>query len=200
MNDKDLILKYLGGLLEGEELESFERKLENSPEFSAEYEKISSGLKSLKATADVKYDNRYFASSLAKMKTRSADSPKRRRLIPALSAVSFAAVILFFFLSAPLEENILINENLFTDELYSALLSVENDELNDFIKRDMVSHYSYYGDLETELELEPGDGEAGNNSVNEYGVPYNYNYDVLNDASTEEIDQLYNTLLETKIL
>lgn len=196
MNNKDLILKYLSGLLEGDELMKVQQKLENSADFREEFEKLSANLNSLAENSQIKYDNRYFASSLVKAKRKAVSGTKRRRFVPALSAASLAALFLFFFLSAPVDEGEFFN----TDELYSALLEVDSAEMNDFMKHDMVSYYSYYGDIETELDMGSNSSDINSGSTDSYSMPYNYNYDVLNDASTEEIEQLYNTILETKIL
>lgn len=201
MKNKDTILKYLSDMMLPGEKKAFEKKLSGDHELAEEFELLNNKLGRIKENANVKFDNRYFASNLVNIKDKAYARKRINTKVYSYAFSSAAAVIIMVVLFFQGEKQGDFFDSIeIGKELYSAITNTDSSELDYILKKDMFSNYSYYGDLTADLTIDFSNAELNGALETNYNLPYNYNYEILDDVSNEKIDELYNEILETKIL
>jgi len=201
MKNKDTILKYLSDMMSPDEKDAFEKKLLVDHELAEEFELLNDKLGQIKENSNVKFDNRYFAANIVNIKEKANTRKKKTARVYGYAFSSAAAIIIMVVLFFQGEQRGDFFDSLeLGQELYSAVTNTDSSELDYILKKDMFSNYSYYGDLTADLTVDFSNADLSGALETNYNLPYNYNYEILDDVSNEKIDELYNELLETKIL
>lgn len=200
MKNRDKILKYLAGNMPENELKKFEDELKISHELQNELELVTNNLNDLKVTGDVKFDDRYFSAGLVRAREKAESERKIPFYRNAYIYASAVAVVLLFAIFFNTGRNNGINFDELENEIYSAASVTDSSEIEYILKKDIETNYVYYTDLVASMDLSLSD-EAVSEIMDEHiSNPYNFNYRLLEEAGSDQIDELYNEILDAKIL
>ncbi|OGU33852.1 MAG: hypothetical protein A2068_03120 [Ignavibacteria bacterium GWB2_35_6b] len=198
MNNEEKILKYFSDSLTSEEKKNFEEEIENSEELKNEFVKFRESLSELKNISTPEVDENYFVNLTPRIRNKMG---KKRKFftIPKLAfSFSVFAVIL------------VISFNLFNNENKQIIFSLENEKsiLNEVLEEtpdeqlsDYINFSLNYGSdnfsvLADEIEYD----EENLRTIGEKTLKSFNEYELIDNLSDEEADEIYNQLLNTKIL
>lgn len=196
MNNNEKILKYFSDDLSYEQKKSFENELENSAELKKEFLKFHEKLSELKNAAKPKTEENYFINLTPRIREK-IKKKKQPFTIPKL-AVSFAAaavVVILLLLNNEEPKNIFsIEEN--KTILIEVIEETPNELLYDYFNLSPNSggnNFSLFADIdEYDEQVLEKLGEKTLKSFNEF--------ELIDDLNEETADEIYNQLLNTKIL
>ena len=205
--DKEKILKYLSELMDEEERKIFEQELKESGELRKLLEAVKKQVEELKTYETVQTDDIYFQNLIPK--TRQRIESKRK---PALSKIAFAfstlaVAALIILLQFP--GNVENNGNHFRLESYFSdfqndLSDVDSSEVYGLLASNFIYDYTYYqsGSFKDDMpeaadEILASDFSLENSTyiLNETGTS-----DILDELTDEQINSIYEELLNKKIL
>lgn len=200
MKKYEKILKYLDGELTGEELKSFEAEINTSSKLRKEVDSYRNTLKQFKSLENIRVENSYFANILPLFRQRISNR-KLRNLRPVFVLSSIAAILITIVLLFLFNSNQIFNgENTAVEEINTDGLNMYLDkyayDLSTFqLLQDVPEEYdSLFNSLVVEeLNL---NGNSGDYLVDVTGSEF---YDILNELSNDEIEGIYNTLIDKKI-
>lgn len=198
-NNKERVLKYLAGLMAEDQKTAFENECKNSDELSHLIEKYRGNLSTLKEMGIADVDERYFINLLPGLMTRKEKGNRHFfivRFVPVIPAVAVLIFILFnvfyFDISTPYSYEKILAETIAGSD------SGTIDQLVSQYSASLIDEYLL--DDETLVEY----FETLDNSEVELSVQFNYqvtdNYYDYNDLSEDDIEIIYKSLLNKKIL
>jgi len=194
MKNNEKILRYLSDLMSVDEKELFLKELENSQELKSLLSKTQNNLDKIKQLGDVKLNKTYSANLLPHARTKIENKNKsflwfKPAYVPVLLIILFIGI------------NFLFINNGGTDYFGDYLADVEDeyianaidensfgDSYNTYIYEEVVD--DYFEDIQ--ISVDDIDGYFDNNLYSEYSF--------VSELSSEEVEEIYNTLLKTKIL
>lgn len=204
MNTNDKILKYLSGLMNSEEKAAFERQLGENNSLKNEFEKTKEHLSQLTGFAKVEGDERYFNSVVPRMREKL--ETRNKKYFPRLSfaAAAVAVLLLISVLHIPRFVSTSGNNGYLTTDFSTLISSVDSSSLEELFENNYVHEYTVLYD------------SAFRESVNDFSNfvsfdidEFDYTADIyyggtaaelLNDMTDEEIEAVYQSLLERKNL
>ncbi|MBN2571184.1 MAG: hypothetical protein JXA68_03580 [Ignavibacteriales bacterium] len=195
-NNRDRILKYLSGQMTKKEKTNFIEELNSSTDLNFEFQKIRNDLGNFISDTHIKVETDYWSTMPSEIDS-SDSKTKRISLIPRLS---FAIPVLILFLILLLGKDSYSPSNLVDDKNISALIfSLDNNSFNEFYSKNLlydeiIEAYSINDKI---AELYINDIEL-NNSIETYQSTDDYEY--LEQIDETELNNIYQNLLEEKIL
>ena len=204
MINRDKILQYLSDLMTPEEKVKFEQELAASEDLRNETAEINRQLGNLKDYSKLHTNEMYFNTILPRVRERM-EKPKHK-LIPRLSLASaFAVVILVFslvYFPALNSRNSIEPGKM---DLNSILASVDSSALNEVFDNNYVHEYSTYYDKSFLKEISDftDDLEYSSDEEENYASSIYFNgttSELINDMTSEELEDVYQTLLNKKFL
>lgn len=202
--DSELILKYLSGLLDEREVETFNEKIKNDLAFSEEFEKIKLSLDTFNKTSDIKVEEKYFINITPRVrqKIQNRAQTSSLRFAPVFSFI--IAVILIIILQIPnnysLQENFTSNNN----SISNIFENIDLSESEDFFETGMIDQSDYYShEFSTENLNEFINSEIFSEIEDVDDLSYTgeiYSLSNYEDYSTEDVTYVYETLINKKIL
>ncbi|RJP57036.1 MAG: hypothetical protein C4543_10385 [Ignavibacteriales bacterium] len=202
--DSELILKYLSGLLDEREVETFNEKIKNDLAFSEEFEKIKLSLDTFNKTSDIEVEEKYFINITPRVRQKIQNRAQTRslRFAPVFSFI--IAVILIIILQIPnnysLQENFTSNNN----SLSSIFENIDLSESEDFFETGMIDQSDYYSyEFSAENLNEFINSEIFSEIEDVDDLSYTgeiYSLSNYEDYSTEDVAYVYETLINKKIL
>ncbi len=198
--NKELILKYLSGLLSDKEKSDFENRLKTDPEFSREYEKITGGLESLKYDSTAETNEKYFINLIPRFHSKKERKAKWN-YFPQISFALTLFIALYFLIFYGYSNN-LLNFNFDFSQLSDTSLSTEiNEYFNNPIDEEFLYLYSIESNEDTlntiGFDLQESDIESIEFSI--YSFPSVDDYEFLNQMDEEDFTELKETLEQIKI-
>jgi hypothetical protein len=204
MKNRDTILKYLSGLMNRDEVIAFEQRLRSDSAFNDEYEKLKIKLNQFSLDKEIEGDSAYFNNLLPKVRTK-IDARKSKKAFLFAPGLSFViALFIIFFLKFPGNSDRLFFDSIFSDQDFTnIILETDDSTLTDYLEIGIIDNSNYLiSDSDDDFASIYIDGtildEMGVNSTEDY-YEYNYNEDV-DDFSDEEVNIIYNELIDKKIL
>jgi hypothetical protein len=200
MKNDDKIRKYLEGELTSEELKKFEAEINYSPGLKKEIDSYKNTLNQFKRLKNIDVDDSYFVNILPRFRERFIKQklPKSRPAFVLGSAVvlliSLLAVFLFKNDKSIENENIVVEE--ISNEGIDSYLNSYNQDFSTFqLTENVPEEYDslFSSMIMNELDL---NGNSGDYLVDVTGGEF---YNILGELSNEEIDGIYNTLIDKKI-
>lgn len=195
MNNEEKVLKYFADDLSAEEKKKFENEIENSEELKIEFEKTGSMLAQLKQDSKIHADEIYFINLVPNVRMKMQN---KRELftIPRL-AFSLPVIIVFLVVTFTYKNNdVSFSLNEYKEKLNEAIEKASLDQLEDYIDISYNDYQKSFSAVSFDLELDDNIpisiGEKTLKSFDEY--------DLINNLSEEEADEIYNKLLKSKIL
>lgn len=195
MNNNEKILKYFSDEFTTEQKKDFETELENSAELKKEFLKFQETLSGLKIAANPETDENYFINLTPRIR-KKIKGKKKQFKIPQLAASFAAAAVVILLLINQEEPKIIfsIEEN---KSLLSEVLDEAPDEqLDDYFNLSLNSggnNFSLFTDMnEYDEQILEKHGEKTLKSFNEF--------DLIDELNEETAEEIYNQLLNTKIL
>lgn len=202
--DSELILKYLSGLLDEREVETFNEKIKNDPTFFQECEKIKSSLNAINDASKINIDEKYFINNIPRVRQKIESKAQTRslRFAPVFSFI--IAVILIIILQIPnnysLQENFTSNNN----SLSNIFENIDLSESEDFFETGMIDQSDYYSyEFSAENLNEFINSEIFSEIEDVDDLSYTgeiYSLSNYEDYSTEDVAYVYETLINKKIL
>ncbi|MCZ7601526.1 MAG: hypothetical protein QY331_10760 [Melioribacteraceae bacterium] len=202
--DSELILKYLSGLLDEREVETFNEKIKNDLAFSEEFEKIKLSLDTFNKTSDIEVEEKYFINITPRVRQKIQNRAQTRslRFAPVFSFI--IAVILIIILQIPnnysLQENFTSNNN----SLSNIFENIDLSESEDFFETGMIDQSDYYSyEFSAENLNEFINSEIFSEIEDVDDLSYTgeiYSLSNYEDYSTEDVAYVYETLINKKIL
>lgn len=194
MKNNEKILRYLSDLMSVDEKELFLKELENSQELKSLLTKTQNNLDKIKQLGDVELNKTYSANLLPNARAK-IENENKSFLWFKPAYVSAILIVLLVGI------NLLFIENGGTDYFGDYLADVEDEYIADAIDENFLSdsynNYiyeevvdDYFEDIQ--IGVDDIDGYFDNNLYSEYSF--------VSELSSEEVDEIYNTLLKTKIL
>lgn len=200
MKNDDKIRKYLEGELTSEELKKFEAEINYSPGLKKEIGSYKNTLNQFKRLKNIDVDDSYFVNILPRFRERFIKQ-KLSKLKPAFvlgSAVIFLISLLAVFLFK--NDKSIENENIVVEEISNegidSYLNSHNQDFSTFqLTENVPEEYDslFSSMIMNELDL---NGNSGDYLVDVTGGEF---YNILGELSIEEIDGIYNTLIDKKI-
>lgn len=197
MKNEEKILRYLSDLMSKEEKELFLKDLDKSDELKNLLRNIQHNLDKVKEFGKVDVNQTYFANLLPNVRAKLGSKKKFNLLFkPAYVTVIIILVIVSM--------NILFTNNSETNyynSLKEYLTDVEDEYIANAIdESSFTNNYDNYvydevvDDYFEQIEINSGDldGYFDKDLYSEYSM--------VNELSSEEVEEIYNTLLKTKIL
>lgn len=201
MND-EFILKYIAGLLTDEEQKLFESKLEKDTKLNERFLLVSEKLRTLKADSILDFEESYFNSILPKVR-RKLEVPGFKDLLTGKLAFAFGfVVIILLFVIFRSSDNVVTNNaRMEKPGLKYALNEISEQELNMFMmEREIINGQSYseYDStiIQEYFQIGTDESEFLYAILNDEFVVEN----LMNYYDDEQINEIYNSLLNEKIL
>ena len=198
MNNNEKILKYFSDELSSEEKKVFESELKNSEEVKKEFLKFQKTLSELKSISVPEVDESYFINLTPKIREK-IDKKKKFITIPKLALTFTVAVIV-----------LVVSLNIFNTENRRYMFSVENEksilsEVLDETSDEQLSDYINFslGNSSNNFSVLAGGIDYDDESLKTLGektLKKFDEYDLIESLGDEEADEIYNQLLNTKIL
>jgi hypothetical protein len=196
-NNIELFTRYFENDLGDLERESFDNKLLEEPNFNEEFLKFIELYNSSKSSFDV--DDRYFSTIIPNARKR-LENPKPNYLTKSAYLLPIVIIALFFIINSPSSsivsfkydfENLLVSftetEEL-TEDLFFNAFNIESSYI---LEDELISEY-YENDIKLdESVFEYLEQNLGANEVN---------YNLINQLSDNEFNNLYDELIDKKIL
>lgn len=176
--NKELILKYLSGLLNDSEKIEFEKRLESDPGLKKEFMSIYGKLEGLQQFSDVEVDQTYFNNLQVKVRSRMENS-SRINWVPRISfALSLVLVAYIFLFTGKSNNQFVVNleKELSGDSNYTALL----DKYFDNPVEEEVLYLSIANSDTKAFDLENNEIQADEDYLK---------YNILNEINSSEIDE-----------
>lgn len=198
MNNEERILKYFSDELSFEEKKLFEADLEDSEELQREYYLLREKLTELKENAVVAADDSYFSNLVpivrSKMELRN-NYFTFPRLALTLSVLAVLYIVSFNILDFS-GKKISFTLNDKSPMLNEALEDATDDQLSEYIDINLNYSGNSFSVITDGLEITSdnleGIGESALKSFDEY--------ELLNKLNEDEVNEIYNKLLNKKIL
>ncbi len=199
MKNNETILKYLSGLMDETEKTRFEKELENSSVLYDEYAKIKQHLGNLKNAGEAKVNSSYFNNLLPNVRERIERKKKYRYLRRTVYAVPALAALLVMFLMYSPNKN---GDVSITDMVNDIVTKVDQNEVagrymnlnNDFSDYDLYQPANPF-----EVEIPSGWEKSAESYYLSNQVRYNDDYNLLENLSDKELEQVYNDLSKINI-
>lgn len=202
--NKEKILKYLSGLMEGAEKEIFERELDSSEEMNAEFNKQKKLLSDFKELGEVEVNETYFVNLLPRVNEKTKYKGKAVNFIPKYALVFTFTVVIMITVFNVVNKN--DNKELFTfdnSELNSNIIEAINESSDETVK-DYISSITYYNDYSDLADLDISEDimtknilDINGSELSSYSLEDNIEQYNLNE---EEFDELYNSVKSFEIL
>ncbi len=198
MNNRDRILKYLSDLMSSEEKIRFQEELENNKSLKKELERIEKEIHNFSTETNFEIESPYFNNLYVRAKDKFKTKRHSKKLValPALSIVF--TVLLLFILNFPDRDRI-NSQNL---SLQNVIAEVDSTEILEMFESNFIDDYAFYqsGDFSEYINSENEEDiylvDGYNNEINFYPTTLE-EYD---DLSNEDVDIIYDELLNKKIL
>ncbi len=196
MKKDERLRKYIDGELSGEELINFEKEINNSAELKSEINSYRNTLRHFEKIKNVKSDEYYFTNILPRFRENLAGK-KRSNLKTSLAfgiVIVVLIAIIVFFLTVNKDETInnkqLTLQQVDKEELKNYLNNDARDFSTSQITEDIPEEYDslFNSMISDELNL---NGNSGEYLVD---VTSNEFYNILDDLSDEELNNIYNSL------
>lgn len=195
MNNEEKVLKYFADDLSAEEKKKFENEIENSEELKIEFEKTGSMLAQLKQDSKIHADENYFINLVPNVRMKMQN---KRELftIPRL-AFSLPVIIVFLVVTFTYKNNdVSFSLNEYKEKLNEAIEKASLDQLEDYIDISYNDYQKSFSAVSFDLEFDDNIPI----SIGEITLKSFDEYDLINNLSEEEADEIYNKLLNSKIL
>ncbi|RMD49735.1 MAG: hypothetical protein D6830_04255 [Ignavibacteria bacterium] len=176
--NRELILKYLSGLLNDSEKIEFEKRLESDPGLKKEFMSIYGKLEGLQQFSDVEVDQTYFNNLQVKVRSRMENS-SRINWVPRISfALSLVLVAYIFLFTGKSNNQFVVNleKELSGDSNYTAML----DKYFDNPVEEEVLYLSIANSDTKAFDLENNEIQADEDYLK---------YNILNEINSSEIDE-----------
>lgn len=203
MKNKDTILKYLSELMTESERIKFEERLKNDPELKSEFEKIQSSLYAFSQSSEIEDDSNYFMNLVPKAREKM-QSKKRKKSLVLVPAFSLAiSILIIFFLQFPeINKQSGFDIVISSEDISAFVTGMDSLNVDELFGTNFIDEYAYYNSPEATDEFdfildESIISEVDLNTVNSYYVEGLMSY---NDFSSEQVDIIYEELINKKIL
>ena len=193
-SNKEKVIKFLSGLMTEEEKKEFETELNSSPELKLLLEKYSNNMSELKMLSEVKVDESYFNTLIPKMREKlevKKSRPLIYRFAPAIPALTLSIFILVNILYLNFKTT-----NTFDDTLANLVAGSDSTTIAEFVN-DYSS--SYLEDYSTDYNL-PEDYFSDIELTGQLRAEVIDSYNLYENLSEEDVDYIYNNLIDKKIL
>jgi hypothetical protein len=198
----DIILKYLSGLLDEDEMKSFDAEIEKNTDLKNHFEEFRSKMAEIKDLNPDESNHDYFINLIPKVHEKlDARSGKRISFsLPKTIGYALAVVLIIFVLV----QNGGDYEIFDSESVFSTLEKTDNEELNEFVELRYSDTQLY--DIIDDIDLD-NYSEAINQQMNQNTeVLYNYaeysyyGLEGISDISETEENEIYKSLIDKKIL
>lgn len=203
MKNKDTILKYLSELMTESERIKFEERLKNDPELKSEFEKIQNSLNVFSRNSEIEDDSNYFVNLVPKAREKM-QSKKRKKSLVLVPAFSLAiSILIIFFLQFPgINKQSGFDIVISSEDISAFVTGMDSLNVDELFGTNFIDEYAYYNSPEATDEFdfildESIISEVDLNKVNSYYVEGPTSY---NDFSSEQVDIIYEELINKKIL
>lgn len=193
-NEKEKVLKYLSGMMTDEEKRVFETELNSSPQLKDLLEKYSKNMSELKMLSDVEVDESYFNTLIPRMRER-LDVTQNRPLIYRFGSAIPALVLSVFVFVTILYLN--FNSDNTIDETLADLIAGSDSSTIAEIVDDYS--YSYLDDYSTDYNLSE-DYFLDIEVTEQIRAEVIHSFNLYDNLSEEDVDYIYNSLIDKKIL
>ncbi len=200
-NHKDKILKYLSGLMTHDEAVNFEKEIRDSAELNSLLQKYNRNLSDLKELSNIKVEERYFINLLPRIRNKFVREKKDSfilRIASALPAIVLSIFVAVNFLYINFEI-----QNDFSSVLTEAIEDSDSISVSKLLT-DYPNSFSMYRTYSSGTEIINEYFDNPDIDITQFSqktgilVIDNFNlYELLNE---EEIEDIYNTLIDKKIL
>lgn len=193
-NYDEEILKYLSGLMNSEEINNFEKKLESDLYLKAKFDKINNILTNFNSVKDSELNETYFNNLLPKVRNQLTGR-KRRKLFKEYALIAPAVIIVLFAFYITLIDK--KSEIDFTNSLTGEVIKNINDEeladnlLKDYSFESEINYLSNEGDLDIYI---PENLNLSFNNISHYVDFSKLDYSQVDNMSGPELEKLYNNL------
>lgn len=197
--NNEKVLAYLADVMSESEKTEFEKEMQNSDELKMLVEKYSANMDSLKTINDVSLDEMYFANLLPKVRTKLDESKKSKSFNWFVTSIPAAVLSIFVLFN-------IFYLNTETPQTFQQILNKVVAESDSGTIAQIAKDYSttFYDDFSegdevideylTDIDVESIDQSS------DITHPVIDAYAYYDNLSEEEMDHLYNTLINKKIL
>lgn len=199
MKTNDMILKYLSGLLQELEKKEFELQLMQSDQLQKEVNEQLKVLKQLRDLSVLPKESSYFNNLLPKVR-QSLGVKKKFRLYPKLAYVLPVAAVIAFFVLNPFGHKEISNS-----DIPSILAEIHEDTKTDILE-DIFDNETT-GSVHSAVASDSSNSEILDKTIvnelfknDDLKASYIETDDLVSSLSREEVQTVYNSLLNKKIL
>ena len=197
MSNEEKVLKYFSDELSTEEKRNFEKEIEASEELQKEFYKMEKSLSGLKEDADVKTAGTYFVNLVPNVRKRM-EKKKKFFTVPKL-VTAVPVIVILFVLSISFND---------TNKNFTFSLDEHSEALNEIVKEASIEQLSEFVDVNTNYESNNFNVLSDNLNIDNENilvvgenVLQNFDeYELVNNLSEDELNEIYNKLLNAKIL
>ncbi len=198
----DIIMKYLSGLLDKDEAEKFEAEIENNEDLRNRFDEFRLKMADIKDLIPKESDQGYFIHLIPEVREKLDARSGKRISFPIPKAISYglaAAILVFFFVQIGGDNEIFDSETVIT-----ALEKTDNEELNEFVelRYSDAQLYDIIDDIDLDNYSEAINEQVAENSdiLYNYTEYANYGLEGIADISENQENDIYNNLIDKKIL
>jgi len=195
MKVNEKILKYLADDLNFKEKTEFESELETNAELKKQFKQYSTQLEKLKITNDSDLNETYFINLIPSVYKR-IEKTKHKVLIPKLAIVLSVVVVIAFIIFYPKS-----NDNY--SKIVASLPDSSKVQIVNYIEKENLNlpdDYLNDANIQTVIESEI-DRRIDIKDVNlDRRLCNSDDYEIISSLSGDEVDNIYDKMLSTKIL
>lgn len=197
--NRDMMLKYLSGLLEGKEKSDFEKMLETSSQARDEFNTLKNRLAGMKDVYESSVDESYFNGLLPRMREKLDKSPRQFFSGKLAYIIPVAVVILIMTLFIPRSGNDSRNLDL-SDIVYQMVAGSDSTELSYNLLEGMEQSAWVNSEAENPFDVvipEHWDIQADNYAAT-LEMPVIDEINGLANLPNDKLDQIYKNLASLK--
>lgn len=202
MKINDQIIKYVSGCMNEKEISGFEERLENDPNLKLELERYTKKFNYLKSLANVEAEPGYLNNLLPKVRRKIENRKKTYFVTGKKIALSFPVIIIAFVVfwqfthtdkNGVEDINKIItglNDSVKVD-LLSSIIEADKNALIDSANEQTANQL---------LSEEISKVLLENNNFNNEALEYFENSEIITDMTEEEVNKIYENLINKKII
>lgn len=197
--NRETILKYLSGSMTEAEISSFEKRLHEDRQLKKEFDAVKNNMHRMKKYATPETEEAYFVNLMPRVRSKM-ERKKKALLLPRLSFALTLIIAGYLFIF----NNPKSNTELKFDFSVFAIDSIA-EEAESYFANPIDEEMIYFYDLEngdessfiSEFDFENVDSELS--WYSEFSLPIIDDYELLNDLSSEDFNELKGAIEKIKI-